>query len=419
MNKKEQLLKEIKLRGILKEISDEQKLLNMKENEGVYVGFDPTATSLHLGNYILINLLQRFQQAGIKTIAVLGGATGMIGDPAFVSKERVLLSNEAIIKNKNYIKTQLERFNLQVFDNFEIYKDMNVLDFLRDVGKNVNVALLLTKDSIASRIKTGLSFTEFSYQLIQAWDFKYLFDKFNIVGQLGGSDQWGNIVQGLDMIKKTSLSDKNNSPCFALTTELLTDENGNKFGKTTFNGDALWLDQELTSAFKLYQFLFNLSDFQAEKVLKWLSFKPFTEIEKILQKHSQNKKDKFLQHQVAEEITLNIHGQDALDQSLKISSLLFNNLSFESIEQKDLDVLAKSIDNFEVKEQDFDSNKLIELKILSSKRELNEFIRDSALQINGEIIKSQEQIASNLKKNFDKLLIKKGKKSFFIISLTK
>ncbi|SYV91063.1 tyrosyl tRNA synthetase, partial [Mesomycoplasma hyorhinis] len=169
MKKKEELLKEIKLRGILKDISDEKKLLNMRQNEGIYVGFDPTAKSLHLGNYILINLAQRFQRAGVKTIAVLGGATGMIGDPSFVSKERVLLSNEAIIKNKNYIKAQLEKFDLQVFDNFDIYKDMNVLDFLRDVGKNVNVALLLTKDSIASRIKTGLSFTEFSYQLIQAW----------------------------------------------------------------------------------------------------------------------------------------------------------------------------------------------------------------------------------------------------------
>ncbi|MXR07380.1 tyrosine--tRNA ligase [Mycoplasma hyorhinis] len=416
MKKKEELLKEIKLRGILKDISDEKKLLNMRQNEGIYVGFDPTAKSLHLGNYILINLAQRFQRAGVKTIAVLGGATGMIGDPSFVSKERVLLSNEVIIKNKNYIKAQLEKFDLQVFDNFDIYKDMNVLDFLRDVGKNVNVALLLTKDSIASRIKTGLSFTEFSYQLIQAWDFKYLFDKFNIVGQLGGSDQWGNIVQGLDMIKKTSLEDKNSSPCFGLTTQLLTDENGNKFGKTTFDGDALWLDSNLTSPFKLYQFLINLSDFQAEKFFKWTSFKTFSEIEKILQKHSQNKKEKFLQHQMTQEIILNLHGQKTLEQCLKISSLLFKNLSFELLNQADLDLLAKSVDNFVLQESEFNANKLIELKIFSSKRELNEFIKDSALQVNGQIIKSQEEINSKLKQNFSKLLIKKGKKNFFVVS---
>lgn len=212
------------------------------------------------------------------------------------------------------------------------------------------------------------------------------------------------------------MEDKNSSPCFGLTTQLLTDENGNKFGKTTFDGDALWLDSNLTSPFKLYQFLINLSDFQAEKFFKWTSFKTFSEIEKILQKHSQNKKEKFLQHQMTQEIILNLHGQKTLEQCLKISSLLFKNLSFELLNQADLDLLAKSIDNFVLQESEFNANKLVELKIFSSKRELNEFIKDSALQVNGQIIKSQEEINSKLKQNFSKLLIKKGKKNFFVVS---
>ncbi|WP_434337002.1 tyrosine--tRNA ligase [Mesomycoplasma conjunctivae] len=408
MNNKE-FLEDLQLRGILKDISDQDKFLNLEKGKKIYIGFDPTASSLHLGNYIAINLLQRLKQFDIPVIAVVGGATGMIGDPSFASKERVLLSNQTLLENKAKIIAQLQKFNLDVFDNLEIYKDMNIIEFLRDIGKNINIAYLLAKDSIATRIQSGLSFTEFSYQLIQGWDFKYLYENFNVVAQAGGSDQWGNMVTGLDLIKKTVANHKQDA--FVMTVNLLTDENGVKFGKT-FGGSPIWLDANMYSPYNLYQFLFNQSDAQAEKIIKWLSFQPLSKINELIVTHNENKKARILQKELAHEIVANIHGKSGLKSALEISDILFGKTSYQEISYENKQELKKVLPL--LSSANFSAASLIEQKVFNSKRELNEFIAQGALEINGQKIAHIEMISANLKDENNLFLIKKGKKNFFI-----
>lgn len=229
----EKLVADLQARGVIHTISNPTKLSRVTKTMGAYIGFDPTATSLHLGNYTQIINLIRIKKAGYQVVAVLGGATGMIGDPSFKNAERVLLDQHQLAQNKKHIKKQLQSFGLNVIDNFDFYKDMNVIDFLRDVGKNFNIATLLAKDAIANRIEKGLSYTEFSYSLIQAYDFYKLVIDHNIVIQLGGSDQWGNIASGLDLINSLTGVQY---PYLGITTNLIVDENGNKFSKSTGGG---------------------------------------------------------------------------------------------------------------------------------------------------------------------------------------
>ncbi len=404
-------LDELKQRGILKDITNPDRFLNLSSENGIYIGFDPTAPSLHLGNYISINLLQRLQNFGIKVLAVVGGATGMIGDPSFRPNERKLLDFESVKNNTKKIKNQLKSFNLPVFDNFEIYKDMNILTFLRDIGKNINIAYLLAKDSVSSRIESGLSFTEFSYQLIQGWDFKFLAQNHNIIAQSGGSDQWGNMVTGLDFIKKSNL--KNKDKTFVFTTNLLTDENNEKFGKSL--GKPIWLDKNMYSPFNLYQFLLNQSDSQAEKIMLWLSFLDLDSIKQLISLHNQNKKDRILQKELAKEVVFNIHGKKGLEIAEKITQILFNKINYFEITFNDKLELKKILPYFSAKF--FDQNSLIELGIFSSKRELNEFISHKALEINGIKIESSSEINTSLADENNLFLIKKGKKQFFIFEL--
>ncbi|MXR22648.1 tyrosine--tRNA ligase [Mesomycoplasma flocculare] len=409
--KKIEFLAELKQRKILKDISSAEKFYNLKTNHGIYIGFDPTATSLHLGNYISINLLQRMQKLGIKVLALVGGATGMIGDPSFNQKERKLLDFKTLNANKSKIKAQLAAFNLPVFDNFEIYKDMNILDFLRDVGKNINVAYLLAKDSVSSRIEAGLSFTEFSYQLIQGWDFKFLAKNYGIIGQAGGSDQWGNMVTGLDFIKKSNYEHKEDA--FVFTTNLLTDENGQKFGKSL--GEPIWLDKKMCSPFRLYQFLLNQSDEQAEKIFLWLSFLDLKQINNLISQHGKNKKERILQKSLANEVVFNIHGYEGLETAKKITEVLFQKVEYSNITFADKLELKKIIPYFMV--SFFGPEQLINFGIFNSKRELNEFISHKAVEINGKKISQIKEISVELKDENNLFLIKKGKKNFFIIEL--
>ncbi|WNM14131.1 tyrosine--tRNA ligase [Mesomycoplasma ovipneumoniae] len=404
-------LDELKQRGILKDITNSDRFLNLSSENGIYIGFDPTAPSLHLGNYISINLLQRLQNFGIQVLAVVGGATGMIGDPSFKPNERKLLDFESVKNNTEKIKNQLKSFNLPVFDNFEIYKDMNILTFLRDIGKNINIAYLLAKDSVSSRIESGLSYTEFSYQLIQGWDFTFLAQNHNIIAQSGGSDQWGNMVTGLDFIKKSNL--KNKDKTFVFTTNLLTDENNEKFGKSL--GKPIWLDKNMYSPFNLYQFLLNQSDSQAEKIMLWLSFLDLDSIRQLISLHNQNKKDRILQKELAKEVVFNIHGQKGLEIAEKITQILFNKINYFEITFNDKLELKKILPYFSAKI--FDQNSLIELGIFGSKRELNEFISHKALEINGIKIESSSEINTSLADDNNLFLIKKGKKQFFIFEL--
>ena len=222
------LLVELKNRGIINNITSEEKLLQLRKGDGIYIGFDPTATSLHLGNYAQVVLLKRFEKAGFKTFALLGGATGMIGDPSFKEKERSLLDQTTLEKNKAAIKFQLESFGFQVIDNYDFYAQMNVIDFLRNVGKQININYMINKESINTRLETGLSFTEFTYTLLQGYDFLMLYEKHKVKIQAGGSDQWGNITTGLELIRKNH----GETNALGITVNLLTNTSGQKFGKT-------------------------------------------------------------------------------------------------------------------------------------------------------------------------------------------
>ncbi|TDV24269.1 tyrosyl-tRNA synthetase [Mycoplasmopsis mustelae] len=377
------ILKEFELRGILKQHSNINKFYNLTNEDGVYAGFDPTAISLHLGNYLQILTLLRMQKAGWKTIAILGGATGMIGDPSFKNAERKLLDNDVLLTNKTKIKKQLESFGLKVIDNYDFYKNMNFLTFLREAGKLINVAYMLSKDSVATRIENGLSFTEFSYQLIQGWDFISLYQDYNVKIQVGGSDQWGNISTGLEMISKKF---GDNHKAFIFTTNLLTDENDNKFGKSTGGGN-LWLDKEMTKPFDMYQFLFKQPDSQIEKLLKWLTFLSLDQIAEIMKEHNLNPTLQFAQRTLAFEVIKDLHGESEAKKVQQISEILFNkNLDLNQISIDTIISINDEIINFTVKKGQNIVDELIKQKLLQSKREAKEFIEKGAIKINLETI---------------------------------
>ncbi|MGZ9797475.1 tyrosine--tRNA ligase [Mycoplasma sp. 4013] len=407
------ILKELNNRGILKQHSNIDKFNNLTTNDAVYAGFDPTATSLHLGNYLQILTLLRMQKAGWNTIAILGGATGMIGDPSFKTSERKLLDEKELIENKNKIKMQLEHFGLYVVDNYEFYKDMNLISFLRDVGKLVNVAYMLSKDSVANRIENGLSFTEFSYQLIQGWDFIRLYQDYNVKIQVGGSDQWGNLSTGLEMISKKI---GNDHQAFIFTTNLLTDENGNKFGKST-GGGSLWLDKNMTKPYDMYQFLYKQPDSQIEKLLKWLTFLSLDEIENVMQKHIKDPANQYAQKVLAYEVIKDIHSENDAKISQATSEILFNkNFDITTLSIDIITSLKNQIPTLTVKKNNNIIESLIEKKLVHSKREAREFIEKKAIKLNNVEVNLQTTFQSKL---FDGkfALLHIGKKKVFLIEI--
>lgn len=406
------IIEELKERGILKQISNEEKLLNLNPNQtGIYVGFDPTAKSLHLGNYILMINLKRFQKYGYKTYALVGGATGMIGDPSFRDSERVLLDLNTVIDNKNRIKNQLSKLNFEVVDNYDFYANMNVLDFLRDAGKLINVASMLSKDSVTKRIERGLSFTEFTYQVIQGYDFLTLYKNNNVCVQMGGSDQWGNIVAGLDMIDKV-YTNKHNA--VGLTLDLLTDENGNKIGKST-GGGSLWLDKELSSPYNMYQYLLNQPDSIVKKLLMWLTFLDVSKINSIIEEHQQNPKEHLAQKTLASEVIKDIFGIEEVKKAEWITSILFNkNFDFNKLNVSEIAEISNYLPICEISENENIINKLIENKFILSKREAREFIQTNALKIDNELV-DEETLYHPQQFEGKYAIFKKGKKQTIIL----
>ncbi|SJZ54082.1 tyrosine--tRNA ligase [Mycoplasmopsis verecunda] len=373
------VIEDLRQRGILKQISNESKFNNLTSGDAVYCGFDPTATSLHLGNYIQIANLLRFKQYGYKVYAVLGGATGMIGDPSFKDAERQLLDNETLQLNKSKIKSQLEKYGLEVIDNYDFYKHMNILVFLRDVGKLVNVSYMLAKDSVATRIEKGLSFTEFSYQLIQGWDFLQLYKNKNVKVQFGGSDQWGNITTGLDMISTVFGNDHN---AVAITANLLTDANGNKFGKST-GGGSLWLDPEKTKPYVMYQFLLNQPDSEISKLLNWLTFLDKNEIDEIIKLHNQDASKRIAQKALAFNVIKQVHNEEEAKKAHLASTILFSkDLDLSSIQTEEIAKLQDVLNTIQLKSNENLVSQLINLGVLKSKREAKEFIQNKALKVN-------------------------------------
>lgn len=406
------ILNELKERGILKNISSEEKFNSLEKGAKVYIGFDPTAQSLHLGNYIQIKTLQRFKQAGFTPIMVVGGATGMIGDPSGRNTERNLLDSKTLENNKEKIRKQLSKFDIDVVDNYDFYKDMNILYFLREVGKLISINYMLSKDVVSSRLENGISFTEFSYQLIQGWDFYQLYKLHNTKIQVGGSDQWGNITTGLEIISKKC----ENPDAVGITLNLLTDENGNKFGKST-GGGSLWLDKDMNSPYNLYQFLFNQSDSQIEKLLLWLTSLEINEIKNIIKNHFENPSLQNAQRVLAFEVVKDIHGYNEAQKSFNLSQFIFNP-QFDITSLK-LNEFENMIDHFKVLEVKNDSNLVEELmknEVFKSKREVREFIQNKSLKFNFTPVDENTKISSSL---FDNkyAIVNKGKKQIFILKI--
>lgn len=408
------LIKYLKDRGIINNVTDEKKLQQAIDSKlGVYIGFDPSFKSLHLGNYIMIHLLNTFAKAGVPTYAVLGGATGRIGDPSGKKAERSLLDLKVLDANINAVSKQLKKLaNVkEVVNNFDIYKDMSLFDFLREAGKLMNVNYLLEKDIIRTRLETGISFAEFSYNLIQGYDFLWLYDNKNIAIQCGGSDQWGNITTGLEMIRKIHGED---AKAVGLTINLLTKADGTKFGKS--EKGAIYLDPTITSPYEMYQFILNQADEDLNKMFNFFSDLSNDEIKALLAKHSENKGARLGQKTLAKELITKIHGNDAYDQCLKISDALFYG-KFDQLSLKELDICAKQFNVYKINQEMNLVDFLIENKIISSKRIFRELMQAKTLTVNNKVVDKEDFKLTSKLTYFDKYtIIKKGKKNYFMLA---
>ncbi|WP_368486738.1 tyrosine--tRNA ligase [Spiroplasma sp. DGKH1] len=410
------IIKELTWRGLLKQVTNEEKLLKSQElQKGVYCGFDPTGDSLHVGHLIQIILLERFAKCGFKPIAIIGGGTGMIGDPSGKKAERVLLNNATVLHNVESIKQQVEKLipNVQIVNNGEWLNNISLIDFLRDVGKDFNISYLLNKENIASRIESGLSYTEFSYTLLQAYDFYQLYEKYDCTVQTGGSDQWGNITSGTDYIRKQLGED--NLAC-GLTMNLLTKADGTKFGKT--ESGAVWLDPEKTSPYEFYQFFYNQEDIETFKLLKFLTFLSEAEIKQLEQDHLKEPFKRLGQKKLAEELTLFVHGKDELARAIKISTALFNG-NLHELSLSELESIQHSLPHYQLESP---SHNLLDLlvasEVVSSKREGREFLSQNAITINGQVVNDETKVlapADFLHNKF--LIIRRGKRKYHIIYL--
>ena len=390
-----------------------------------YIGFDPTAPSLTIGNYMQVMLLQQFQLHGHKPVVLMGGATGRIGDPSGKDKERELKSEEELDKNLNFQKEQFKRLldfeygsNKAVFvNNYDFYKDMNVLDFLRKVGKHLTVNYMLSKDSVQKRLETGISFTEFSYQLLQGYDYYCLYKELGCTLQMGGSDQWGNITAGTEFIRRNTQA----AEVHALTSPLLTKSDGKKFGKSEEGN--IWLDPKLTSPYKFYQFWLNADDQDMPKFLKIFSLKERDEIESMIMDLATN--PNAVKKILAEELTTRIHSIEAFESAMKVSELLFNpkaNKDFLlSLTPDQLGDIAGELPNFSISANVFEEISIVDLlsgltSICSSKSEARKAIQNQAISINKRKINSIEEKINKMELVHNQyLIVENGKKNKYLI----
>jgi len=426
-------VEELRWRGMLQDIMPETEAKLMEKPSVGYIGFDPTAPSLTVGNLVAIMLLRIFQDCGHTPIVVMGGATGMIGDPSGKADERKLLTYEVIQENLASQKKQFLKFlnfetgpnKAEIVNNYDWYKDTNVLDFLRDVGKHLTVNYMMAKDSVKSRLETGLSFTEFSYQLLQGYDFYYLHKEKGCTLQMGGSDQWGNITAGTELIRRMG-----GGEAFALTTPLLVKADGTKFGKSEQGN--IWLDPKLTSPFQFYQFWINTADQEANKYLKYFSTRNREEIEALEAEHEKAPHIRILQKALAEELTVRAHSQEALNTALKATELLFGNASgqeslgfLNTLAQEEILEIFSGVPNYTLKDSLFEEKPegipVLELlathtDIFPSKGEAKKMMAGGGIMLN-KIKPSGEdyKISPELLIQNRYMLVQKGKKNYFLI----
>ncbi|WFQ90023.1 tyrosine--tRNA ligase [Mycoplasma feriruminatoris] len=410
---KNNILEELKWRGLIKQVTNESKILDAQNNnEAVYCGFDPTADSLHVGHLMMIITLKRFADFNFKPIALIGGATGMIGDPSFKASERVLQTKDQVDHNIKKISEQLKEIipTVSFVNNNTWLANISLIDFLRDIGKHFNLSYLLAKESIATRIQTGLSVTEFCYTMLQAYDFYHLYKNNNCSIQIGGSDQWGNITSGIDFISDTI--NKNNKAA-GLTINLLTKSDGQKFGKT--ESGAVWLDKNKTSEYEFYQFWFNQTDQDCINLLKCLTFLTKEQIDQLVKEHEKEPYKHFLQKALASEMTQFVHKKQGLEKALKLTDAFFSGDLF-SLTDDLFQMALNSLPNTQISKETKVIDALIQLKTASSKREAREFLTNKAIMINNQIIEDENILISDFKLIENKyLLVKKGKKKYFVI----
>jgi tyrosyl-tRNA synthetase len=424
-------IEELRWRGMIHDISPGTEEQLQKEMTTAYIGFDPSADSLHIGNLVGIMLLKHFQVCGHKPIALVGGATGMIGDPSGKSQERNLLDEQTLRTNQEAIKKQLGHFldfdpgrpnAAEMVNNYDWMKDYSFLDFIRDIGKHITVNYMMAKDSVKKRVgadsKSGMSFTEFSYQLVQGTDFLVLFQNKNCKLQMGGSDQWGNIVTGTELIRR-----KTGGEAFAMTSPLITKADGGKFGKTESGN--VWLDPEKTTPYHFYQFWLNASDEDAEKYVKIFTMMDRPSIESLIREHREQPHLRTLQKRLAEEVTRMTHGEDELRAAIEASAVLFGKGTTDSLRNmKEAVFLSvfEGVPQFEIPREILDNgislSELLTEKtgIFPSKGELRRLIQGGGLSLNKEKIHDAEMVINeSLLLNQQYLLVQKGKKNYFII----
>jgi len=418
-------IEELKWRGMIHDIMPGTEEALMKKMSAGYVGFDPTADSLHIGNLVQIMILVHFQRAGHKPFALVGGATGMVGDPSGKSVERNLLDAETLNHNVVCVQAQLERFldfengeNAAVMvNNYDWFKEMNFLDFIRDVGKHISVNYMLAKDSVKSRLDTGMSFTEFSYQLVQGYDYYYLNKHKDCILQLGGSDQWGNIVTGTELIRR-----KGGGEAYAVTTPLIKKADGTKFGKT--ESGSVWLDSERTSPYQFYQYWLNASDEDAENFIKIFTLKDQEEIEALIASHKEEPHLRSLQKALAEDITTRVHGAEALKTAIAASKILFGKSTaddLKALSEKDFFAVFDGVPQATVPRDEVNAGLGIidalsaKTEFLKSNGEARRELKGNAISVNKEKVNDQFQITAADLINDKYVLLGKGKKNNYIL----
>ncbi|MBR2237955.1 MAG: tyrosine--tRNA ligase [Prevotella sp.] len=432
-------VEELRWRGMLAQIMPGTEELLQKEMVTAYLGTDPTADSLHIGHLCGIMMLRHLQRCGHRPIILVGGATGMIGDPSGKSQERNLLNDETLRHNQECIKAQVAKFldfeaspnpseggesnKALMVNNYDWMKDFTFLDFAREVGKHITVNYMMAKDSVQQRLngtaRDGLSFTEFTYQLLQGYDFLYLYQHYGCKLQLGGNDQWGNMTTGTELIRRTLGSEVET---FALTCPLITKSDGKKFGKTESGN--IWLDPKRTTPYRFYQFWLNVSDEDAERYIKIFTSLEKDVIDALVEEHKQDPGRRVLQKRLAEEVTIMVHSQEALDMAIEASNILFGKATKEALEKLDeqtfLDVFD-GVPQFTVAKDQLGqvASELFTqtAQVFASKREFRDFLKSGALQLNKEKLAEDRAIVAGDLIDGKYLLVQRGKKNYFLVSV--
>ncbi len=417
------LVEELRWRGLLHDIMPGTEELLVKEQVTAYIGFDPTAESLHIGSLVQIILLMHLQRHGHLPIALVGGATGMIGDPSFKAEERKMLNEETLQKNVEGIEAQLRHFldfdkGATLVNNYDWFKDFSLLGFMREVGKHISVNYMMAKDSVKKRLETGISFTEFSYQLIQGYDFYWLWKNMNAKLQVGGSDQWGNIVTGTELIRRIG-----GGEAFALTVPLVTKSDGTKFGKTEQGN--VWLDARMTSPYAFYQFWLNTSDEDAEKYIRIFTFLNQEETDVLIAQHREMPHMRSLQKRLGQEVTVLVHGTEEYESAIGATEILFGNGTADQLASMAESLLLQvfeGVPQYTVSRAEFEAGiPVIELlatftQVMPSKGEARKMIQQNAISLNKEKFADAAGMVTTQHLINDKyLLIQKGKKKYYLV----